>query len=90
MSRLATASPRPPMTEWFSATTTSRPDRRTSARMVASSSGLIVGTCSTATSMPSAFNASATSSERMVMKPLEITRTLLPSRIILALPSSNL
>lgn len=45
----ATASPSPPIIELFSAVTTKRPDFRASAKMVCSSSGLMLGTCSTAT-----------------------------------------
>ena len=37
------ASPSPPITEWFSATTTRRPVANHLGRIVASSSGLIVG-----------------------------------------------
>ena len=88
-SSLATASPRPPFSVWFSAVTTSRP-LPASATMVSTSSGLTVGTCSTATSTLSAASLSAASSARMVMMPVETTSTSPPSRIICALPSLNL
>ena len=62
----------------------------TASTIVASSSGLIVGQCSTATSRLSDCSVCATSSARIVMNPLEITSTSAPSRSILALPSSKL
>jgi hypothetical protein len=67
----------------------SRPLRRASRRIVAVSSGLIVATCSTPTSMRSFASAFATSSARMVIIPDEITSTSAPSRSSLALPNSK-
>ena len=74
------------MTVWFSSVTTSRSVR--AARRIASrSSGLIVGTCSTATSTWSASSRAAACSARMVIRPVEMSTTSRPVRSSAALPS---
>ena len=84
----ATDSARPPTTVWFSSVTTSRSVR--AARRIASvSSGLMVGTCRTATSTESASSRAAACSARMVISPVEIRTTSRPVRSSAALPSWN-
>ena len=84
----ATDSASPPTTVWFSAVTTSRSVRATR-RIASRSSGLIVGTCSTATSTWSASSRAAACSARMVISPVEMITTSRPVRSSAALPSSN-
>jgi len=73
---------------WFSSVTTSRSVR--AARRIASvSSGLIVGTCTTATSTLSASSRLAASRARIVISPVEIMTTSRPVRSSAALPSSK-
>ena len=84
----ATDSASPPITVWFSSVTTSRSVRATR-RIASRSSGLIVGTCSTATSTWSASSRAAACNARIVIRPVEMNTTSRPVRSSAAFPSWN-
>ncbi len=85
----ATASPRPPITVWFSAMTTRRPARAPSARIVAVVERLDRRHVEHGRVDASAASASAASSARMVISPVEMNSTSAPSRSSFALPISK-